>query len=305
MSNDILVIGSMNMDLVVQTPRAPKKGETIMGNKFSQIPGGKGANQALAAGKLGGEVNFIGCCGQDAFGDELLESLKTGGVNIDDVLRVEGSSGVANITIEDDGDNRIIVVAGANSKVTPEVIESFKAKIKAAKILLLQLEIPLESVSKAIEFANKYDTTVILDPAPAVKLPEELYSMIDYLLPNEGELDLLLEDYEVNTLQKKIELLLDLGVKRILLTQGGDGVTLYSKGKEESYAALKVEVVDTTAAGDSFAGAFAYGLQRGFDEAEAIRYANSVAALAVTKLGAQSSLPTKEEVDKFQKERGL
>ncbi|SJZ32788.1 ribokinase [Selenihalanaerobacter shriftii] len=306
MSNgDILVIGSMNMDLVVQTGRYPDKGETIIGKDFDQIPGGKGANQALAVGKLGGSVSFIGACGNDNFGDELLSSLKTGGVNVDNVFRVEENTGIAAITVEEDGDNRIIVVSGANSKLSSSMIDKLEDEIKEVEAILLQMEIPLKTIVHTIELAHQYQTTVILDPAPAQELPEDIYEQIDYLLPNEGELELLLQDYNLTTTQEQVDQLLDWGVGTILLTRGKNGIILYTKGRQEHYKAIEVEAVDTTAAGDSFAGAFAYGLQQGWSEEKAIKFGNQVAALVVTKLGAQSSLPTIEDVEEFKQERGL
>lgn len=305
MDNDILVVGSMNMDLIVQTNRYPQQGETIFGNDFKLVPGGKGANQALAIGKLGGSVSFIGACGNDYFGDMLLASLKEGKVNVDNVCKVKEHTGIASITVEKNGDNRIIVAQGANSKLTPEIIDAMEKKISRAKIILLQLEIPLETVVRTINIAYSYQTKVILDPAPAQRLPEDIFRKIDYLLPNEGELDLLMRDHCFLHSNEKIDKLLSCGVGTVLVTKGDKGVSLYAKDKQATYQATKVDAVDTTAAGDAFAGAFAYGLQRRWDEDKAIKFANFAAALAVTKLGAQSSLPSREEVIGFIRGRNI
>ena len=300
MNNEIVVIGSMNMDLVVETDKIPKKGETVLGNKFHQIPGGKGANQAVAAGKLGGNVSFIGACGDDNFGDILLSNLKKEGVNTKNIHRVKENTGIASITVETDGDNRIIVVPGANHLLTPKIITKHADIIKNASVLLLQLEIPINSVEKAIELGDKFDTTIILDPAPTQKLNSEIYNKIDYLLPNEGELENLLDNNNLN-LNEKIDKLLELGVSNLILTKGKDGITVYNKNNTMNYSSLKVNTVDTTAAGDAFAGALAYSLQRNWNEDKIYKFANKVAAISVTNLGAQSSLPTIEEVNSFSK----
>ena len=298
MNNEIVVIGSMNMDLVVETDKIPKKGETVLGNKFHQIPGGKGANQAMAAGKLGGNVSFIGACGDDNFGDILLSNLKKEGVNTKNIHRVKENTGIASITVETDGDNRIIVVPGANHSLTPKIITKHADIIKNASVLLLQLEIPINSVEKAIELGDKFETTIILDPAPAQKLNSEIYNKIDYLLPNEGELKNLLDNNNLN-LNEKIDKLLELGVSNLILTKGKDGITVYNKNNTMNYSSLKVNTVDTTAAGDAFAGALAYSLQRNWNEDKIYKFANKVAAISVTNLGAQSSLPTIKEVNSF------
>jgi len=298
MNNEIVVIGSMNMDLVVETDKIPKKGETVLGNKFHQIPGGKGANQAVAAGKLGGNVSFIGACGDDNFGDILLSNLKKEGVNTKNIHRVKENTGIASITVETDGDNRIIVVPGANHSLTPKIITKHADIIKNASVLLLQLEIPINSVEKAIELGDKFDTTIILDPAPTQKLNSEIYNKIDYLLPNEGELENLLDNNNLN-LDEKIDELLELGVSNLILTKGKDGITVYNKNNTMNYSSLKVNTVDTTAAGDAFAGALAYSLQRNWNEDKIYKFANKVAAISVTNLGAQSSLPTIKEVNSF------
>jgi len=298
MNDKIVVIGSMNMDLVVETDKIPKKGETVLGNKFHQIPGGKGANQAMAAGKLGGNVSFIGACGDDNFGDILLSNLKKEGVNTKNIHRVKENTGIASITVETDGDNRIIVVPGANHSLTPKIITKHADIIKNASVLLLQLEIPINSVEKAIELGDKFETTIILDPAPAQKLNSEIYNKIDYLLPNEGELKNLLDNNNLN-LNEKIDKLLELGVSNLILTKGKDGITVYNKNNTMNYSSLKVNTVDTTAAGDAFAGALAYSLQRNWNEDKIYKFANKVAAISVTNLGAQSSLPTIKEVNSF------
>src|SRR6056297_681602 len=298
MNNEIVVIGSMNMDLVVETDKIPKKGETVLGNKFHQIPGGKGANQAVAAGKLGGNVSFIGACGDDNFGDILLSNLKKEGVNTKNIHRVKENTGIASITVETDGDNRIIVVPGANHLLTPKIITKHADIIKNASVLLLQLEIPINSVEKAIELGDKFETTIILDPAPTQKLNSEIYNKIDYLLPNEGELENLLDNNNLN-LDEKIDELLELGVSNLILTKGKDGITVYNKDNTMNYSSLKVNTVDTTAAGDAFAGALAYSLQRNWNEDKIYKFANKVAAISVTNLGAQSSLPTIKEVNSF------
>lgn len=298
MADEIVVVGSMNMDLVVETDNVPQKGETVLGNDFHQIPGGKGANQAMAAGKLGGEVNFIGACGKDNFGDTLLSNLKKGGVNVENIHRVEKNTGIASITIEKDGDNRIIVIPGANHSLTPKIITNHIDIIKNASVLLLQLEIPINTMEKTVKLADKYNTTIILDPAPAQKLNSDIYNKIDYLLPNQGELKKLLNDSSL-TLDNKINKLLKMGVKNIVLTKGEDGINVYNKNDSKFYSTLDVKAVDTTAAGDAFAGALAYGLQKNFDENKIYKFANKVAAISVTKIGAQSSLPTMKEVKSF------
>ncbi|SHM47391.1 ribokinase [Halanaerobium congolense] len=300
----ILVIGSMNMDLVVETERYPEEGETIIGGEFQQIPGGKGANQALAAAKLGKDVEFIGACGDDSFAPKLKSSLKNGGAKIDHIFEIEGvSTGVAVITVDKNGNNRIIVSPGANYELLPEKIEKIRDKIIEAEIILLQLEIPLNTIEKIVEIASKNKTKIILDPAPAQKLSDSILEKIDYLLPNEGELDLLLKDIKTKSRSEKIKLLLEKGVKNIVVTEGEKGINYYGQEKEIHLDTLKVKAVDTTAAGDVFAGAFAASLTAEKDLEKALQFAVQAAAYSVTKIGAQSSIPDKKELTEFLAER--
>ena len=264
--SDIVVVGSMNMDFVFSVERYPQQGETIIGNRFAITPGGKGANQAAAIGKLGGNVSFVSARGSDIYGDELLANLKRSGVNVDKVFRFEDTTtGVAAITVERKGENRIIVVPGANNKLSPSAIDQFKDVISKAQVVLVQLEIPLETVTKTIEIAHAYQTKVVLDPAPATELPEEIYQKIDYLLPNEWEISQLCKRYHLETENEKINKLLDLGVGGIVITKGERGVTYHTKDKIIEQAAIEAEVVDTTGAGDAFAGGFVVGLHNGWE----------------------------------------
>lgn len=289
----ILVIGSINMDLVTQTNTLPKVGETVMGEHFFTVPGGKGANQAVAASKLGAEVTLLGCVGDDAFGNELKQHLQNQGVHINDIQTIsDTSSGVASITLSE-GDNSIIVVPGANLKLTPTLVHQHEQLIAHADILLLQLEIPLESVVKATELAQQHKVPVILNPAPMQKLPESLILQATYITPNEHELKSLLSNTNLSPEETE-----DLKAKCIV-TKGSKGIQLYQDGEEQMISGYQVEAVDSTGAGDTFNGALAVSLSNGRRLLEASQFANAAAALSVTKLGAQSGMPTKEEVEAF------
>ncbi|MEH7076543.1 ribokinase [Neobacillus drentensis] len=292
----ITVIGSINMDLVTSTNRVPILGETVMGESFHTIPGGKGANQAVAAARLGADVTMIGCVGQDLFGQDLLKHLKAQGVNVEHVEPVtDSSTGIAAITISN-GENHIIVIPGANYHVTPVFVASFEDVIAASDILLLQLEIPLESVEKAVELASKHRVKVVLNPAPIQPLPKALLEKVDYLTPNEYEQQLLFDSIEW-TEEERQEML-----RKCIITRGSKGITFYQDEKVE-IPSYKVNVVDTTGAGDSFNGGFAYAICQGASLKEACQFASAVAALSVTKLGAQGGMPTMQEVQDFLRER--
>ena len=292
------------MDLVVETDRYPEEGETLIGGEFEQIPGGKGANQALAAAKLGDQVEFIGACGDDSFAPKLKSSLKSGGAKIDNIFEVKAvSTGVAVITVDKKGNNRIIVSPGANYELDAAKIEKIKDKIIEAEIILLQLEIPIKTIARIVEIASANNTKIVLDPAPAQQLSDHILSKIDYLLPNEGELDLLLADSEAKSRSAKINILLDKGIKNIIVTEGEKGVNFYNKQQNLHFESLKVKAVDTTAAGDVFAGAFAANLVKTNNFEEAIDFAVKAAAYSVTKRGAQSSIPERKELSIFLAER--
>ncbi len=292
----IIVLGSMNMDLTILADPFPEKGETVTGSGYAQIPGGKGANQAVAAGRMGADISFISACGNDSFGDTLLKELEKSNVNTSGVMRMEAHTGIALIVRESDGDNRIIIAAGANRQIFPSNIESIKTEIEKADVLLLQLEIPMETVEYAAAIAGESGTTVILDPAPAVKLSDKLLSSVDYLLPNEHELDLVLGGVS-GSLAEKAAILINKGVGKVILTEGDKGVTIVSDSSEIKITAPKMNAVDTTAAGDTFAGAFAYGLAKDWEMIKAAEFAVKAASLSVTKLGAQSSIPWLKEVE--------
>jgi ribokinase len=288
----ITVIGSINMDLVTSTNIIPKVGETVLGKSFHSIPGGKGANQAVAAARLGADVTMIGCVGEDAFGQELKQHLKNQGINIDNVEPVtETSTGIASITLSE-GDNSIIVVPGANYHVTPELVQKFEPIIAVSDVLLLQLEIPLESVEKAVKIANKHQVTVILNPAPIQPLSKELLLKVNYITPNEHEQETLLISTEWTDQERKQI------IEKCIVTRGSKGVSIL-KGEELQIPSFKVNVVDTTGAGDSFNGALAYSLSEGYELEKACRFSNAVAALSVTKFGAQGGMPSKQEVEAF------
>ncbi|RBW69320.1 ribokinase [Bacillus taeanensis] len=288
----ITVIGSINMDLVTSTNVIPNQGETVLGTNFLTMPGGKGANQAVASAKLGGNVTMIGSVGSDVFGEELKANLKEQGVSVEHIGQsADAPTGIASIILSN-GDNRIIVVPGANQGVTSAMIEEKEEMIASSDVLLLQLEIPLETVEKAAEIAKKHHVKVILNPAPIQPLSEELLEKVDFITPNEHELALLLKRIQSKETKKDL-------YEKLIVTKGAEGVTYYQNGREHHISSYKVEAVDTTGAGDSFNGAFAVGISRGMTKREACQLGNAVGALSVTKLGAQTGMPTQQEVEKF------
>jgi ribokinase len=302
---DVLVVGSLNTDLVVQAPHFPLPGETISGGDLQVIPGGKGANQAVAAARLGANVSMLGRVGKDNFGDFLLDNLKANHVDTHLVQRDDSSTGTATIIVDSNGQNSIVLSAGANGKVSSADVEH--ASFSTFKLLLLQLEIPTPTVLRAAQRAKENNMRVILNPAPAKQLPEELISLADFLIPNETELSLLtgMEVKDISSIEKAARDLLERGVQNVIVTMGSRGALIVDKDTSTQVNTYKVDVVDTTAAGDAFIGGFATKLLESASSlVDAVRYGCACGALATTKFGAQPSLPTKEEVERFTSLRG-
>ena len=302
----IAVVGSLNMDLVVRAPHMPVPGETVIGSDFRTIPGGKGANQAVAAARLGAQVTMIGRVGDDDFGQAQLRNLGELGIDTTHVIvDPEAPTGIALITLDASGQNSIVLAPGANMRLTREDINAAQDAILQSDVLVLQLESPLEVVAYAIDVAHAEGVKVILNPAPARPLPKETLTRLDYLVPNERETALLtgIEATDINSAKKAAERLHGEGVGTVILTLGDRGAFLASAEESVHVPGYQVEVVDTTAAGDAFVGAFAVAVAQGQSLAEAVRYANAAGALAVTRLGAQPSLPTRREVEEFMKGR--
>ena len=297
----IAVVGSLNMDIVIETPHMPEHGETVSGKHVTLVPGGKGANQAYAIGKLGGNAAMIGAVGRDSSGTALLDNLESVKVDVSGIKQLEDSeTGQAFITVDDSGENSIIIIAGANGKVSRELIDEYADVIRESDIVIMQLEIPLDVVSYVKEMASRAGKTVIVDPAPAVTgIPDEFWRGIDYIKPNETELAILtgMQPETNEELINAARVMIEKGVRNVIVTLGGDGCLLVKKETEEFFPSFKVKAVDTTAAGDSFTAAFALALSQGKDEKEAIALGQKVSSIAVTRKGAQTSIPTMEEVN--------
>lgn len=305
MSGRIVVVGSLNADFVVRVPRCPAAGETIPGERFSMFPGGKGANQAYAAARLGGRVSMVGQVGNDPWGGILRENLASAGADVSGVLRDERvSSGIAVIIVESSGQNRIVIVPGSNGTFTPDRLEGARGILASASVVLLQLEIPLETVREAARLARAAGARVILDPAPAVPLPDELLREVDCLTPNETELAVLAGNPPADALDRgrasrMARELLGRGAREVIVKMGAAGALLVEASREHFWPARRVRALDTTAAGDAFNGAFAVALAEGQGEEEAGAFAGAAAAVSVTREGAQPSMPTREEVKRL------
>lgn len=298
----VVVVGSLNMDLVVRAPRIPAPGETLLGGEFHTVPGGKGANQAVAAARLGARVSMVGRLGADDFATQLLANHEADGIDHSAVIQdASTTTGVALIVVADDGQNSIVVASGANMQVTPDDVDAAAETIAAADVLLLQLEIPLDAVQRAAEIAHEHGVPVVLNPAPARDLPADLLSRVDVLIPNESE-TALLTGLPVDTgaeLEAAARALLDRGISTAILTLGARGAMLATGSEVEIIPTFKVQPVDTTAAGDAFVAGFSVALAEGKPVAEAVRWGNAAGALAATRLGAQTSLPRRAELEQL------
>ena len=303
MKAKIVVVGSLNMDLVVPAPRIPKPGETILGaGELQMIPGGKGANQSYGSARLGADVAMVGRVGDDAFGKELRENLGRVSVNTHHVTRdADTSTGVALIVVEESGQNSIVVSPGANGRVSPADVERAEEVTRPAHLLLLQLEIPLPAVIRAAQLARRHGVRVVLIAAPAQPLPAELLSLVDILIPNETEAGLL-SGHAVGTddeMGQAAAILRQSGVKTIIMTMGSRGSLLITDAEMSHFPAIPIEPVDTTAAGDAFVSGFAVALAEGMPMPAAVRHGNAAGALAATRLGAQPSMPGRDDLERM------
>jgi ribokinase len=298
----VTVVGSFMMDLVVKAERRPAKGETLVGQEFGMFCGGKGANQAVAAARCCADVTMVGRVGDDIFGDKFFDALKSEGVETKYIIRdKKNGTGIGTPVIDAHGDNSIIIIPRANTKMTPSDVEKAKDAIEKANVLILQLEIPLDASEKAAEIARSKGVKVILNPAPARKLPESILKKVDILTPNETEAQMLTGISVVNDdgAKKAAKKLLDMGVKDVIITLGGRGAMWASKAGYKIIPAFKVEkIIDTTAAGDAFIGGLSVAFAEGKSMEDAIKFANACGGLAVTVMGAMPSLPKRERVEK-------
>ena len=298
----IVVVGSINADFVVTAEKIPSPGETLKGNDFQVHFGGKGANQAVAVGRLQHPVEMIGMVGTDQFGPLLREGLRAAGVGIQAVESVEGPSGVATISVAHTGENAIIIVPGANGKVTPDFLDKHRQLIRNAGVVLTQLEIPIETVEHLVHLCEQHHVPIILDPAPARILPASVLKRVQWFTPNETEAGFYLQHAKGLAAAEPEQIAIalhDLGLRAVALKLGSKGVLLSNSGRVHRVSGFKVDAVDTTAAGDAFNGAFATGLMSGMPEAEAATFACGAAALSVMRQGAQASLPTLQQVQAF------
>lgn len=303
----ITVVGSLNMDFVVQVEALPRPGQTVLGRRFTTVPGGKGANQACAAGRLGGRVRMVGRVGEDVFGRQLVASLAEAGVDASGIAVTPGTpTGVALIPVETGGQNQIVVAPGANARLTPEDVEHALGDAPGA-FLLLQLESPPETVERAAALGAASGAVVVLDPAPARAIPDALLSCVTCLTPNETEAAFLLgwADGRVALADagQAARALLAHGPRSVVLKLGASGAWLEDASGGRHFPAPEVEAVDTTAAGDCFNGALAVALAEGMPLPEAIGFANAAAAISVTRHGAQASLPNRAEVETARRSR--
>ena len=298
----IVVVGSSNTDMVVRVSRIPGPGETVVGGQFMTAAGGKGANQAVTAARLGGQVSFVVRLGRDVFGRQTEENLVREGIDTTHLVWDDGNpSGVALIMVSAEGENSIAVAPGANGQMTPTDVDHAEEAIAAADVLLLQLEVPLGAVARAIEIARRRHVRTILNPAPAAMVPADLLAQVDLLTPNEHEAARLvgMPPSDQEGAERVAQKLLSRGVPAVALTLGKRGVLLATPGQSKLIPAYKVTPVDTTGAGDAFNGALAFRWAQGASLEEAVSYANAVAALSTTVMGAQPSLPTAAQVAAF------
>ncbi|USD64444.1 ribokinase [Vibrio sp. SCSIO 43136] len=300
--NKLVVLGSVNADHVLQVPSFPRPGETLHGRNYQVIPGGKGANQAVAAARMQADTGFIACIGDDSFGINIREAFKHDNIDIAGVkLQPNCPTGIAMIQVSDSGENSICISAEANAKLTAAALNSDLERIGQADYLLMQLETPLCGIELAAKTAKAANTQVILNPAPAQALPDSLLECVDMITPNETEAELLtgvaVVDDESATLAAKV--LHDKGIETVMITLGSKGVWLSQRGEGKVIAGFRVQAQDTTAAGDTFNGAFVAGLLENKPLESAIKFAHAAAAISVTRFGAQTSIPSRQEVDQF------
>ncbi|MEH7522132.1 ribokinase [Bacillus sp. JJ1503] len=303
MISKIAVVGSINMDFVVQTDRIPVQGETLLGKEISYLPGGKGANQAVAASRLGAEARMIGSVGKDLYGKELISCLSSNGVEVSSIKEIEGLSTGTAIILLANGENSIIVIQGANEKCLPEDIDRNIDVLMESDIVLIQMEIPMETVCHTVKIANLLNKTVILNPAPAQPIPEDILACVDIITPNETELDILTSNWVVGNaaLESKMEALLSRGVRNVITTLGSEGVAFKGDGQGfQRMPSYNVPVKDTTGAGDAFNAGLAYAIGQGKTILDSIEFANKTAALAIGKSGALLGMPSLTEVLSFQ-----
>ena len=302
MGNKIVVVGSSNTDMIVKLPRLPKPGETIGDGAFSTAAGGKGANQAVAAARAGADVGLVARVGGDSFGEQAITGFVGDGIDVEHVTRDPAApSGVALIFVDEKGENSIAVAPGANAGLTPNDVEAAEELITGADVVVMQLETPLETVERAATLAREHGARVILNPAPAQPLSDEILGNVSILTPNESEAELLtgIQVEGDAGAEEAARALVARGVETVILTLGSRGAFVFESESGELVPGFEVDAVDTTAAGDVFNGSLAVGLAEGMPLARAVGFANAAAALSVTKLGAQPSAPTRAEIDTF------